>query len=159
MYPSIHILGSSQFSGTDQFFVTLVRALREDGKTILAIDRAGTEAGHLLEQAGVEQVHLPLSGPGDVWSAWRIKRIAGLPDKTTRLTLRKPHGIPKDRFVLFTQSRLVESKGVDVLLRASARTDLGRAGETLLRQQFSREAVVAACLDLYSQLLKERGII
>jgi glycosyltransferase involved in cell wall biosynthesis len=78
--------------------------------------------------------HLVKSGlPAErVHHIGNLVSIAGQPDQLTRLTLRKLHGIPKDSFVLFTQGRLVESKGVDVLLRALARLPTELDGRTLL---------------------------
>lgn len=74
-YPSLHILGSRQFGGADQFFVRLVRALREAGQTVAAIDRAGSPVAQALAQDGVEQIHLPLANQWDIWTLWRLRKL------------------------------------------------------------------------------------
>jgi glycosyltransferase involved in cell wall biosynthesis len=74
-YPSLHVLGSRQFGGADQFFVRLVRALREAGQTVTAIDRAGSPVAQALAQDGTEQIHLPLANQWDAWTAWKLRKL------------------------------------------------------------------------------------
>jgi len=74
-YPSIHILGSRQYGGADQFYVRLIRALQQEGQEVIPINRTGSPVAKALEENGPEQVHLPLFSQWDQWSAWQIRRI------------------------------------------------------------------------------------
>ena len=71
---SIHILGSREFGGADQFFVRLVRALHAAGQPVTAITRPGSPVAVALKDDPAEQIHLPLANRWDAWSAWRIRR-------------------------------------------------------------------------------------
>jgi glycosyltransferase involved in cell wall biosynthesis len=75
MFPSVHILGSHHFGGGEQFYVQLLRALHGSGKAVVAVNRKRSPAAKALRRDGVDQVHLPLAGGLDLWSAWRIRRI------------------------------------------------------------------------------------
>lgn len=74
-YPSLHVLGSRQFGGADQFYVRLLRALREAGQPVTAINRAGSPVAEALAGDGLEQIHLPLANQWDAWSLWRMRRL------------------------------------------------------------------------------------
>ncbi len=74
-YPSVHVLGSRQFGGADQFYVRLVRALREIGQTVTAINRAGSPVARALAEDDVEQIHLPLANQWDAWTIWRMRQL------------------------------------------------------------------------------------
>lgn len=71
---SIHILGSREFGGADQFYVRLVRALRQAGQPVTAINRGGSPVANALRTDPVEQIHLPLANRWDAWSCWKIRR-------------------------------------------------------------------------------------
>lgn len=73
-YPSIHVLGSRQYGGADQFYVRLVRALHEAGQPVAAITRPKSPVAKALAQDGMEQAHLPMANGWDFWSAWRIRQ-------------------------------------------------------------------------------------
>jgi glycosyltransferase involved in cell wall biosynthesis len=73
--PSLHILGSRQFGGADQFYVRLVKALHEAGQTVVAIHRPHSPVARALQDFPIEQHSLPLANQWDLWSAWQIKRI------------------------------------------------------------------------------------
>lgn len=75
MYPSLHILGSRQFGGADQFYVRLVRALHEAGHPVTAVNRAGSPVAEALNRDGIEQIHLPLANQWDVWTLLKIRRL------------------------------------------------------------------------------------
>jgi glycosyltransferase involved in cell wall biosynthesis len=75
MYPSLHILGSRQFGGADQFYVRLVRALADAGQAVAAVNRSGSPAAEALQADPIEQIHLPLANPWDLWSVWRIRKL------------------------------------------------------------------------------------
>jgi glycosyltransferase involved in cell wall biosynthesis len=104
MFPSVHILGSVHFGGAEQFYIQLLRALNGSGKAVVAINRGRSPVAHALQRDGVDQMHLPLAGGLDLWSAWRIRRIAthlqpcivqtylGLATGLTRLAL-KSHAV------------------------------------------------------------------
>jgi glycosyltransferase involved in cell wall biosynthesis len=75
MYPSLHILGSRQFGGADQFYVRLVRALNEKGQRVVAVNRRNSPVAEALRPDSIEQVHLPLANQWDFWSIWRIRKL------------------------------------------------------------------------------------
>lgn len=75
MFPSLHILGSRQFGGADQFYVRLVRALHEAGQAVSAINRAGSPVAQALATDGIEQIHVPLANQWDGWSLWKIRQL------------------------------------------------------------------------------------
>jgi glycosyltransferase involved in cell wall biosynthesis len=75
LVPSLHILGSRQFGGADQFYVRLLRALSGAGHRVVAVNRRGSPVVKALEAEGIEQVHLPLANQWDAWSALRIRRL------------------------------------------------------------------------------------
>jgi hypothetical protein len=45
---SLHVLGSRQFGGADQFYVRLVLALRDAGWPVAAVNRAGSPVAGAL---------------------------------------------------------------------------------------------------------------
>lgn len=71
---SIHILGSREFGGADQFFVRLVRALEQAKQPVTAITRPGSPVANALQNDPAEQIHLPLANCWDAWSGWQIRR-------------------------------------------------------------------------------------
>ncbi|CAI8944953.1 glycosyltransferase [Methylocaldum szegediense] len=75
MYPSLHILGSRQFGGADQFYVRLLGALHEAGQRVVAVNRAGSPVAEALKTSSIEQAHLPLANQWDLWSIWRIREL------------------------------------------------------------------------------------
>jgi len=75
LIPSIHVLGSRQFGGADQFYVRLLRALRDAGQPVTAVNRAGSPAAEALAGDGIEQIHLPLANSWDAWTIWRLRRL------------------------------------------------------------------------------------
>ncbi len=72
---SIHILGSREFGGADQFYVRLVRALEQAGQPVTAINRPDSPVANALRNDPVNQIHLPLANRWDAWSWWRIRRL------------------------------------------------------------------------------------
>jgi glycosyltransferase involved in cell wall biosynthesis len=99
---SLHVLGSREFGGADQFYVRLVLALREAGRPVTAVNRRGSPVAVALSGSGVEQLHLPLANQWDLWSVLRMRRLlkARAPcvvqtymGRATRLT-RVPAGLP-----------------------------------------------------------------
>lgn len=99
---SIHILGSREFGGADQFYVRLARALHEAGHPVTAINRPGSPVANALAGDAFEQIHLPLANRWDAWSWWSIRReirkrtpcvVQTYMGRATRLT-RVPKGIP-----------------------------------------------------------------
>jgi len=75
MYPSLHILGSRQFGGADQFYVRLLGALHEAGQRVIAVNRLDSPVAEALNPSTIEQVHLPLANQWDLWSVWRIREL------------------------------------------------------------------------------------
>ncbi len=71
---SIHILGSREFGGADQFYVRLLRALKQADQSVTAINRPNSPVANALKNSPVEQIHLPLANRWDAWSAWKIRR-------------------------------------------------------------------------------------
>lgn len=72
---SIHVLGGRQFGGADQFYVRLIRGLREAGQGVTAINRAGSPVAEALAHDGVPQVHFPFANSYDAWTAWRLRAL------------------------------------------------------------------------------------
>lgn len=72
---SIHVLGGRQFGGADQFYVRLIRGLREAGQGVTAINRAGSPVAQALAHDGVPQVHFPFANSYDAWTAWRLRAL------------------------------------------------------------------------------------
>ena len=96
---SIHILGSREFGGADQFYVRLVRALHHSGLPVTAINRPDSPVARALDAGPVRQFHLPLANRWDAWSWWRIRQcirehapcvVQTYMGRATRLT-RVPH--------------------------------------------------------------------
>ncbi|HYE34980.1 glycosyltransferase [Methylocaldum sp.] len=75
MYPSLHILGSRQFGGADQFYVRLLGALHEAGQRVIAVNRPDSPVAEALKPSAIEQMHLPLANQWDLWSVWRIREL------------------------------------------------------------------------------------
>ena len=74
---SIHVLGGRQFGGADQFYVRLIRALRDAGQEVTAINRVGSPVAQALAHDGVAQVHFPFANGWDAWTAWRLRALIG----------------------------------------------------------------------------------
>jgi len=74
---SLHVIGSRQFGGADQFYVRLVRALNDSGHQAIPVCRPGSPVARALATAGVARRHLPLASKWDLYSAWRIRRLVG----------------------------------------------------------------------------------
>jgi glycosyltransferase involved in cell wall biosynthesis len=71
---SLHILGSREFGGADQFYVRLIRALRQAGQSVTAINRPDSPVAKAMAGDGPGQIHLPLANRWDAWSTWHIRR-------------------------------------------------------------------------------------
>jgi len=72
---SIHVLGGRQFGGADQFYVRLIRALREAGQDVTAINRMGSPVAKALNDDDVPQVHFPFANSFDAWTVWRLRAL------------------------------------------------------------------------------------
>jgi glycosyltransferase involved in cell wall biosynthesis len=72
---SIHVLGGRQFGGADQFYVRLIRALREAGQDVTAINRVGSPVAQALADNDVPQVHFPFANSFDAWTVWRLRAL------------------------------------------------------------------------------------
>jgi L-malate glycosyltransferase len=72
---SIHILGSREFGGADQFYVRLVRALKKAGQPVTAINRPHSPVANALQNDTLPKIHLPLANRWDAWSALKIRSI------------------------------------------------------------------------------------
>jgi glycosyltransferase involved in cell wall biosynthesis len=101
MLRSLHIIGSKQMGGADQFYVRLVQALDKTDHEAIAVNRADSPIAHALNKSGVEQVHLPLANKWDLISAWRIRNLVRRRQpnivqtymgRATRLTRLSPEG-------------------------------------------------------------------
>ncbi|MFZ5483787.1 MAG: glycosyltransferase [Pseudomonadota bacterium] len=100
--PSLHVLGSRQFGGADQFYVRLVEALAGAGQPVLAVNRPDSPVARALAERGIAQRHLPFANRWDVWTALRMRALirAQAPcvvqtymGRATRLS-RVPRGVP-----------------------------------------------------------------
>lgn len=74
-FPSLHVLGGRQFGGADQFYVRLVRALREAGEPVTAVNRRDTPVARELAKDSIEQIHFPMANQWDLWSVWRLRKL------------------------------------------------------------------------------------
>lgn len=72
---TLHVIGSTQMGGADQFFVRLLTALAAAGHDPLAITRAGSPIAHALAGGPVRQRHLPLANRWDAWTWWQLRRL------------------------------------------------------------------------------------
>lgn len=72
---SLHVLGSRQFGGADQFYVRLVEALNGQGHRAAAVNRPGSPVAGALAASGTEQYHLPLANKWDLASALRLRAL------------------------------------------------------------------------------------
>lgn len=75
MTASLHILGSRQLGGADQFYVRLLGALHQEGHPVLAVNRPHAPVIEPLHQAGIPQVQVPMANQWDLWSVWRIRKL------------------------------------------------------------------------------------
>ncbi len=73
---SLHVIGSTQMGGADQFYVRLVEALNQAGHRATALNRAGSPIARRLAEGPTPQLHLPLANKWDLWSRWRLRRLA-----------------------------------------------------------------------------------
>ncbi len=99
---SLHVLGSRQFGGADQFYVRLIEALNDHGHHAAAVNRRGTPVAEALAASGTEQHHLPLANKWDLVSVLRLKALVrrlqpavvqtymGRATRLTRLSRRGP---------------------------------------------------------------------
>ena len=72
---SIHVLGGRQFGGADQFYVRLIRALRDAGQDVTAINRVASPVAQALANDDVPQVHFPFANSFDAWTVWRLRAL------------------------------------------------------------------------------------
>lgn len=72
---SVHIIGSKQFGGAERFFVRLVEALHHHGHDVLAVHRAISRIGRVLDPA-VPRVELPMFN--NIWDRYSPYRIRSL---------------------------------------------------------------------------------
>jgi glycosyltransferase involved in cell wall biosynthesis len=75
LFSSLHIIGSRQFGGAEQFYVRLVGMLAERGQRPIAASRPGSPVARALADVPVEQINLPLANQWDYWSMWRIRAL------------------------------------------------------------------------------------
>ncbi len=74
-YSSLHIIGSRQMGGAEQFCLRLVRALNQADHPAGVITRPDSPLSRMLESDGLETLSAPLANIWDIWSLWRIRRI------------------------------------------------------------------------------------
>jgi glycosyltransferase involved in cell wall biosynthesis len=72
---SLHIIGGRKLGGAERFYVRLVNALAARGEPVAAMTVAGGEIDAALDP-GIPRHHAPMAGVWDVWSRWRIRRVA-----------------------------------------------------------------------------------
>ncbi|MFZ0724681.1 MAG: glycosyltransferase [Desulfobacterales bacterium] len=74
MIHSIHIIGSRQLGGAEQFYMRLVRALNRRGLSVLAVNRPGSAVNAALDHA-VPQQTVAMRNGWDFFSALKIRRL------------------------------------------------------------------------------------
>lgn len=73
--PSLHVLGSNQFGGADQFYMRLVHALQQARQPVAAITRQGSPVAQALAGQAVEHLALPFLNTWDVWTALKVRTL------------------------------------------------------------------------------------
>jgi len=71
---SLHILGSREFGGADQFYIRLIQALKDAGQPVTPINRPDSPVAQALRERHIEQVHQSLANRWDLFSCLGIRR-------------------------------------------------------------------------------------
>ena len=74
MIHSMHIIGSRQLGGAEQFFMRFVRALDQRGLTVLAVNRPGCPINKAMNGT-VPQQTIPMRNGWDLFSVLKIRRL------------------------------------------------------------------------------------
>ena len=99
MVKSLQIIGSKGPGGAESFYVRLVNALNETGAPVTAVNPPGSAVSEALSPE-VPQTHLAMRSVYDLWSRWKIRRLAHQSKslvvqtwmgRATRLTHITPH--------------------------------------------------------------------
>ncbi len=71
----MHISGSRQMGGADQFFIRLLRGLHEAGHRVRAVTRDSSPIAKALHATPIAQTHLPLASSWDLYSLLRVRQL------------------------------------------------------------------------------------
>lgn len=74
MTPTLQVIASKRQGGAENFFVRLVTELDRGGGVEAAVVRGGAVDRGLAP--AVPRHHLPMLGAWDLWSGWRLRRLA-----------------------------------------------------------------------------------
>lgn len=74
MIKSIHIIGSKQFGGAENFYARLVCALNDIGYLSLAVNRPKSTVSTTFDEK-VKQIHVPMRNTWDIFSVLTIRRL------------------------------------------------------------------------------------
>jgi glycosyltransferase involved in cell wall biosynthesis len=74
MIDSLHIIGSRQLGGAEQFFVRLIRALNDRDHRAVAMIRPKSPLRYALDHS-IRQVHVPMRNGWDIFSLCAIRRF------------------------------------------------------------------------------------
>ena len=74
----MQLIAGASNGGAEAFFTRLVPALHAEGMTQTAVIRKSSKRAQTLQRAGVDVYQLPYGGMLDLYTSWRIKRLAAL---------------------------------------------------------------------------------
>jgi glycosyltransferase involved in cell wall biosynthesis len=74
MIHSMHIIGSRQLGGAEQFYMRFVRALDQRGLAVLAVNRPGCPTNKVMNGT-VPQQTVPMRNEWDLFSVLKIRRL------------------------------------------------------------------------------------
>jgi len=74
----MQLIAGAGDGGAEAFFTRLVPALHAEGMIQTAVIRKNSKRAKILQRAGVDTCQLPYGGMLDLYTSWRIKRLAAL---------------------------------------------------------------------------------
>lgn len=75
LFPSLHVIGSRQMGGAEQFCLRLVRALHEEGQPVTLAMRPASPLAQAVQSDTIEHIPIGLANGWDLWSLWQIGRL------------------------------------------------------------------------------------
>lgn len=75
LFPSLHLIGSHQMGGAEQFCLRLVSALHEEGHPTRIVLRPDSPLVPAFREAHIEPLTMAYANVWDVVSLWRVRRL------------------------------------------------------------------------------------